>query len=866
MLYRGAFREFPESIFLALVLVFLLSTAPVTNASVYCSLVMQASTPVTTSPVILQNGTAGTSTIYTNNTSAKVNVEAGNWLSGWGRRVKISIDHNDVDTGLSDFPIMVHLSNSSSGRNSENVSFVFDELQSDANRKKIAATSSDGVTQTYIEIERWEAATEQAWLWVKVPNLSNTTDTVLYLYFDKDVADNTNYVGDPNSTAAEKVWDSNFKAIHHVEEDPSGSITDSTNNQNDMNSVGGMSSSNLVDANIGKGVSYDGGNDAYIGQGNITLTQFTFSSWINGSNFSSWRTIATIGEQRDLCLNTGLLTFWADDVEYSFGSTLATGVWHHVAVTYDGTTLKGYINGSDTGNSYTPTLGSYTETMQIARWLADYDYFNGVLDEIRISNQTRTAAWIKASYESGRDDLVDFGPDEIKNFWSAEYNYRKQLTITNNIVSTLGSGYTVLLMLDTASLVSSGKMLSNGNDLRILHWNGGTWVELDRDVANMNSNSTQIWFKTQATIPANGADSNYYIYYGNPHAGSPPADWAKIYAVGDNFNDGSITSGLNATINGNASISESGGEVFMDLGMSDGDAGMIVTNNSLPSDKQFMVRLKVKLVSVGAGQELKSFSFNQWNGRPTVSINTVYNPTRRIHVLQYATYLRLVYEGVGGRRYWNGTSWTLTSSSLPCSLNTYYIWEFISNGTDWYIIWRYANETTIEQTDVVPWSSITDDGYDWWFLWSEAYTNYYWGDMNADFFLLRNYADPEPAVTSDAEERISYNYVLRVKNTVTDSWQIRLKEYSASSIGRLQNCTIYFHNSTDGASNQIVIENGALVNETGVWYNLGSLETIYIALMVEANSTGTSYVYVYLEVLIPGTTTYAQYIITFEVT
>ncbi len=112
----------------------------------------------------------------------------------------------------------------------------------------------------------------------------------------------------------------------------------------------------------------------------------------------------------------------------------------------------------------------------------------------------------------------------------------------------------------------------------------------------------------------------------------------------------------------------------------------------------------------------------------------------------------------------------------------------------------------------------------------------------------------------------TYDYVLRVNNTVPDLWKIRLKAYDDSDVNRLENCTIYFHNSTDGTSSQIVIETGAFVNETGAWYDLGSLETIYIAVTVEANSTGTSYVNVYLEILTLNTTTYAQYIITFEIT
>lgn len=122
------------------------------------------------------------------------------------------------------------------------------------------------------------------------------------------------------------------------------------------------------------------------------------------------------------------------------------------------------------------------------------------------------------------------------NWWSANYSYRRQITITNNIASTLSYGYSVLLTVDTASLVFSGKMLSNGNDLRIVCWNGSSWVEIDRDVIDMNTNSTQIWFKIQADIPASRNDSNYHVYYGNPSAGSPPANKSNVYLWFDDFN------------------------------------------------------------------------------------------------------------------------------------------------------------------------------------------------------------------------------------------------------------------------------------------------------------------------------------------
>ena len=110
----------------------------------------------------------------------------------------------------------------------------------------------------------------------------------------------------------------------------------------------------------------------------------------------------------------------------------------------------------------------------------------------------------------------------------------------------------------------------------------------------------------------------------------------------------------------------------------------------------------------------------------------------------------------------------------------------------------------------------------------------------------------------------NYDYVLKIVNQVTDAWKIRLKAYNQSNIGRLSNCTIYFYNG-GGVSRQIYILNGAYSQQFGNWYDLTGLSTVYIAMTVSATSTGTSYVYAYLEVLVPDTSTYNLMIITFEV-
>jgi hypothetical protein len=112
----------------------------------------------------------------------------------------------------------------------------------------------------------------------------------------------------------------------------------------------------------------------------------------------------------------------------------------------------------------------------------------------------------------------------------------------------------------------------------------------------------------------------------------------------------------------------------------------------------------------------------------------------------------------------------------------------------------------------------------------------------------------------------TYDYVLRIVNHVSDVWKIRLKAYAQNNIERLTNCTINFHNSTNGTSQQISILNGSYTLQTGIWYDLKSLDTVYVSMIRQASDSQVSEVFIYLEILTPNRTTYAQYVLTFEIT
>ena len=129
------------------------------------------------------------------------------------------------------------------------------------------------------------------------------------------------------------------------------------------------------------------------------------------------------------------------------------------------------------------------------------------------------------------------GISDLSHFicwWDTSYTYRQRITVTTGVNSPQGgyNGYTARLTnFDSASLVSSGKLQSDCDDLRVIWWNStsSTLTELDRDILSCNNSSTEIRFKLQADISASSSDNNYFLYYGNGAVGAGPATLANVY-------------------------------------------------------------------------------------------------------------------------------------------------------------------------------------------------------------------------------------------------------------------------------------------------------------------------------------------------
>lgn len=376
----------------------------------------------------------------------------GEWLPGWAYRVPLTIDSAEISSNLEDFPLLVHLS-AASGIGRVDASFVFDTLKRDADRKKIAITGADGITQLYVEIQKWDSGDKQAWLWVKVPKVSSEADTLLYLYYDAAQTDNTDMVGDTGSEPAQNVWDGSFVMVQHLDEAGNGApgeYKDSTSKRHSGTGGGGVrgDAPGLVPGIIADGQGFDGtGDHIRIDDHDDfsvpTTGELTISAWVSPSvldfptandgyiflmgkgaegryewSFVFYSKNGNVRPQR--------ISFYIDNPWGGLGTgsytqdTLIPGGWVYLTAKVDSRQTHVYRNGvlsrSDDyvgPNAFVvidPKNG--TEPVRIGTRNMT-SWFQGSMDEVRISNVSRSDAWIAASYYSENDRLVRFGkPDD----------------------------------------------------------------------------------------------------------------------------------------------------------------------------------------------------------------------------------------------------------------------------------------------------------------------------------------------------------------------------------------------------------------------------------------------------------------------
>jgi len=352
------------------------------------------------------------------------------WLNDWKYRIPFTVPASKIGETLTHFPAYLKISESS-GLNSADLTKVFDELEE--NKLKFALTKADGISQLFAEIERWNAENRIADIHYSRSgfSLNPLVDNKLFLYFDPNKPDNTDFVGVTGSTPAKAVWDSAFKMVQHMNDNPDTShIKDSTSNDND----GTKKAANEPIETIGKIAGSQNFSDDYIqiaSNAEITPTgQMMIECWIkltdtpddydeiikkyvNDAPSYGYVLGATSNKKLRMWINDGDWQFVESD------TVLDIETQYHIAGVYDGTNIRIFVNGVEEGTPQAqgaPVTNS--EIMFIGAKNAVPDYaIPAEIDEIRLTiDSWCSSAWVGASYETQRDQYHQFDSVESKPF------------------------------------------------------------------------------------------------------------------------------------------------------------------------------------------------------------------------------------------------------------------------------------------------------------------------------------------------------------------------------------------------------------------------------------------------------------------
>jgi hypothetical protein len=198
--------------------------------------------------------------------------------------------------------------------------------------------------------------------------------------------------------------------ILHLDETSGDIAYDASGNGNNGTATG----TTIVDGKVGKARSFNGYQDHISLPNTITPSQITLEAWINNtgrghdpanrgqaiitkedghgnSSNLAWRLYI---QPNTFKLNT-IMSNGTSNILVDSKASIELNTWYHVAATYDGSSIKLYING-ELDTSVTANLGALNSTTSLPLRIGAMDYFSspdylegfeGIIDEVRISNK-----------------------------------------------------------------------------------------------------------------------------------------------------------------------------------------------------------------------------------------------------------------------------------------------------------------------------------------------------------------------------------------------------------------------------------------------------------------------------------------------
>jgi biopolymer transport protein ExbB len=387
------------------------------------------------------------------------------WSNDWNFRKELTLDLSaagaNITGATSDVPVLIRLHIGNFG--------YFADTKSDGSDFRVIA--GDDKTPLKFHVERFDAANQMAFIWVRVPRMVGGTATEkIFLYY-----------GNPKASAASDIagtYDSNQALVYHF--DAADSIADATAFGNKPSS----SSAELTTASL------IGGGAKFARQSAITVPAsaslrllpqqgFTASSWVKIDGPQSDAYVLALEDHNNALVMTITGTAVAAQVKRGgavtataqSGDILAVGQWHHLSLIYKSGRLALYVDGIEVAG--TPAeLPELAGTLTLGNSAAGGHGLGGELDEVQVANIARAPEWLMASARSQGQEtpLLAYGGDTQREGEKVSYFKITMQNVTMDgwvVIIVLGIMFVIAMLIIVSKAFYLGRIKkANGAFLR----------------------------------------------------------------------------------------------------------------------------------------------------------------------------------------------------------------------------------------------------------------------------------------------------------------------------------------------------------------------------------------------------------------